>query len=161
VAEKFGLSEYLSATTKEKAPESMFDKFAGIFHAFGRLKSHIIDAIENERFNEAKYRLFGEKYDSLPTLIDKILEDKSSDQVNKYLTLLCAQQLVTQLERDEKHFKFKKDNLEDFKMIKKKLQVINEIRDSFEFDGIEEREKFFDWFEEMFMMEIPVPEESK
>ncbi len=159
VAEKFGLSEYVSDPSTEKAPDSMFDKFAGIFHAFGRLKNHILDAIKNNRFNEATYRLFGEKYDSLPTLIDKVLTDDKSDNVNKYLTLLCASQLITHIEKNEDFTLFKQAHSKDFQAINSKLLRINDLKEQFEFDSLEERQKFFDWFEDMFMLEIPVKEE--
>ena len=53
---------------------SMFDRFAGIYHAFGCLRRYIDDATEDGRAKEASARLLGAKYDSLPCLLEKTLE---------------------------------------------------------------------------------------
>ena len=80
--------------------DSMFDRFAAIFHAFSMLREHVVAAIEAGREKEAVYRLFGEKYDSLPSLIRKVLEDHQGDAVNRYITLLTAQDTLGQLEKE-------------------------------------------------------------
>ncbi len=54
------------------------------------LREHVVAAIEAGREKEAVYRLFGEKYDSLPSLIRTVLGDQEGDVVNRYITLLTA-----------------------------------------------------------------------
>jgi len=138
--------------------DTMFDRFAGIFHAFGRLNQHVCDALEADRETEAIYRLFGKKYDSLPSLIEKVVADEDGDRVNRYVTLLCTKQFVKKVEDDEAVFAQR--HRDEFRSVKRQLEVINRIRGGFTFDTPEEQEEFFDWFEQMFFLEIPVPSEE-
>lgn len=135
---------------------SMFDRFAGIFHAFGRLEHHVDEALQAKRDNEAVYRLFGQKYDSLPSLIDKVAGDEQADRVNRYVTLLCARQSLWRLEKQYPDFHTR--HLAEFERLAEQLQVIDRVQAGFTFDTPAERQKFFDWFERMFFMEIPVKE---
>src|SRR5207248_600824 len=41
--------------------DSLFDRFAGIFHAFGCLERSVREALDKDNGREATYRLFGEK----------------------------------------------------------------------------------------------------
>lgn len=159
IAMQFGVSEYAESFTKEQSPDSMFDKFAGIFHAFGKLREHVFNAISNGRNNEAVYRLFGEKYDSLPKLIEKVIEDDSIELVNKYVTLLCSLQLVRELGRRKESDEFKNFFKTDLKALKEKLKVIENIKSKFSFDSVDDRGKFFSWYEEMFALEISTEED--
>ena len=74
--------------------DSLFARFAGIFHAFGALGRHIEAAITEKNPRDAELRLCGAKYDSLPSLLEKTIEDSSWDPVVRYVTFLCAQQYV-------------------------------------------------------------------
>ena len=75
------------------AGDTLFDRFAGVFHAFGCLRRNIEKALEGERHEEAEMRLFGAKYDSLPELLGKMLERNDGDAVLGYVTFLTAKQL--------------------------------------------------------------------
>jgi hypothetical protein len=82
---------------------SLFDRFAGIFHAFNCLEDRAREAIESDNHREADYRLFGRKYDSLGTLLDRVLEEvrnEAGDPVEQYVITLCAKQLLRQLGRE-------------------------------------------------------------
>jgi hypothetical protein len=140
------------------AGNTMFDRFAGIFHAFGRLEHHIQEALENDRENEAVYRLFGQKYDSLPSLIEKVAQDEKADRVNRYVTLLCARQLLQKLEKNWPDFN--SCHQAEFEQVHQQLSVINEIQAGFTFSTESERQRFFNWFEKMFFMEIPIKEQE-
>ena len=83
----------------------MFNRFAGIFHAFGQLERFVRQAIKDRHEAEAVYRLFGEKHDSLPYLIRRVAEDETGDRVNRYVTLLCARQVLDRLGRDNGDFR--------------------------------------------------------
>src|SRR5487761_59834 len=77
---------------------SLFDRFAGIFHAFGCLERLVREAIENKNAREATYRLFGKKYDSLGTLLNKVLSAKEgADDVDLYVTVLCSRQIIREI----------------------------------------------------------------
>lgn len=143
---------------------SIFDEFAGIFHAFGSLERQAIKALEEGREKEAIYLLFGRKYDSLHRLLDRVLnEEKSLDRVNRYVMLLCARQVVDRIReyaRDRDcDFAFRyKTEIED---LKKRLESSNELRQGLAFGGTtEERDNFLDWFEEWFLHRAK-PQEAK
>jgi hypothetical protein len=82
--------------------ETLFDRFAGIFHAFECVENAIRTALDNGVERDAVYRLFGRKYDSLGTLLDGVLSDvraQKGDAVDHYVMLLCARQLLREVER--------------------------------------------------------------
>lgn len=74
---------------------TVFDRFAGIFHAFGCLERAVIEAMENGDEKVANFRVFGMKYDSLGNLLERLSveADKGEASVESYVTLLCARQL--------------------------------------------------------------------
>lgn len=99
--------------------EGMFDRFAGVFHAFERLREHVEKAVAEKRFADAGFRLFGAKHDSLPSLLERVAGDEddapddSSDShpgdpstrlAVRYATLLSAQRLLRQLEKSAGDF---------------------------------------------------------
>ena len=79
--------------------ETLFDKFAGVFHAFGCLERAVRQALDKRNDRDATYRLFGKKYDSLGSLIDKVQSDSDGDDVERYVVLLCARQLCREVGR--------------------------------------------------------------
>lgn len=82
---------------------TLFDRFAGVFHAFECLERHAREALEAGRDREADYRLFGKKYDSLGSLLERVLRDVEAgvgDRVEQYVVALCAKQLLRELGRD-------------------------------------------------------------
>jgi hypothetical protein len=139
------------------SPDSMFDRFAGIFHAFARLDEHVRRAIEAGHVKEAEYRLFGRKYDSLPSLLDKVINEPEMDPVNRYVTLLTAKQLLDRLRRqsveDARYETFLSGHSRQQKELQVKLNYSEELRGQFEFGSPEEKERFFRWFERMFLAE--------
>ncbi len=82
------------------SPETFFDRFAGYFHSFNCLEKDVRDQLASGREKEANYRLFGRKYDSLGTLVNRAMEESAlADDVSRYLILLCAQQLCNEISR--------------------------------------------------------------
>jgi len=143
---------------KTPAPQdSIFDRFAGIFHAFARLEEHVRRAIEAGHMKEAEYRLFGRKYDSLPSLLDKVINESETDLVNRYVTLLTAKQLLDSLRRqaagDTRYEIFLSEHSRQQKDLQAKLNYSEKLRGQFEFGKSDEKERFFRWFERMFLTE--------
>ena len=137
------------STSMQHAEGSMFDRFAGIFHAFGRLEEHVRNSLEAGHEAEVVYRLLGEKYDSLPSLLDKIIQDEESDRVHRYVTVLCAQQMLDRIEKDFPDFKAQ--HRLSFKLLHEKLREVDRLEAGFSFETPELRAEFFAWFREMFL----------
>jgi hypothetical protein len=86
-----------TARDTSQAPESMFDRFAGFFHAFSRMESRIRDDIANERWRRVELLLFGRKFDSLGEIIGRVRTDHGQgriDTIDAYVIALCAKQVV-------------------------------------------------------------------
>ena len=139
----------------EEAPESMFDRFAGIFHAFSRIETRLKIALEEKRPREVEYLLFGKKSDSLDTLIEKILEKgEEGDPINDYVTLLCARQLMDRMVGEDPSFDEKhKDQIRE---IRDKLRAVGEVKKRMVDDLGEDALQFLEWFEKMFFLEVPM-----
>jgi len=150
-------NEQLMALTsgKEEQIESMFDKFAGIYHAFNRFEMCAREALEKGREADAEYRLLGEKYDSLPSLLRKVLEDLEGDPVNRYVSLLCAREVLKRVAASFPDFKQK--NRLRWKEIEVLVTRSGELRNRFTFGTPDDRTKFLEWFERMFFLEIALP----
>jgi hypothetical protein len=139
--------------------ESFFDAFAGLFHAYGSLERGVFAALEEGRKRDAVYRLFGEKYDSLPHLLWKVFDDAQGvDTVRRYLVLLCTKQLVDRLRKEQPEFAA--ENQEGIARLDQYLERLSEVRQQFEFDEPGERERFLEWFEEKFVPRATPPEEE-
>lgn len=130
---------------------TVFDRVAGVFHAFERQHRRLKAAIANEELRDAKATLFGTKYDSLPVLLDKVSSTDDQDPVMAYLTFLCARQLVHRLQVD--HADFFKTCKDDHRHLERSLSRVTSLRDVLlRHDGC--RQQFLDWYEEMFQWVI-------
>lgn len=136
---------------------SMFDRFAGIFHAFSCVENLIAEALSSGNTREARCLLFGSKYDSLKTLIERITTADNADRVNRYLTLLCALQLLGNLpDHDDEFATLERRALDGIRgMLKKAIQT---SREELLPELGERPNEFVDWFEKMFFLNIPAPE---
>ena len=130
--------------------ETLFDTFAGVFHAFGSLERAVRAALENGREKEAVYRLFGKKYDSLPRLLDRVLDEETEgDHVLQYVIVLSAEQLLREVESTEPEF-FDRHRSE-LRTLRTRLSRLDELRQRFAFGTPEERQRFFEWFDHWFI----------
>jgi hypothetical protein len=134
------------------AGNTLFDRFAGIFRAFGCLQRRVEEAIAAERWNEVEARLFGARYDSLPSLLDKVLESEGMDPVNAYVTFLCAEQIHRRLRRD--HGAFLKERKSLVRQLLDRLEKLSEIRAKIGLSD-EEADTFFAWYERAFLADAP------
>ena len=139
--------------------ESFFDRFAGIFHSFSCLERTIGKAIEAGQVKEAEYRLFGKKYDSLSSLLEKVgLETTDEDPVEGYLILLCTRQLIRELM--EKHPAFWDEHLEQQQELHSQIDDLNFIRDDIIASDPNAMTGYLEWFDSWFLSKAPSLEES-
>lgn len=130
--------------------QTLFDRFAGIFHAFGCLERSVIEALASDRKKEATYRLFGKKYDSLGNLLDRIAEDEEmGDPIEHYIISLCAQQLVEEISK--KYQKFWADHQIDAKRLVKQLELVEIFRTRINDKDPKNMPTFLAWFEDWFL----------
>ena len=140
---------------RRDAPEAggtLFDRFAGVFHAFGCLRRHMEEALEDERFDDAEMRLLGAKYDSLPELLRKTLGRADGDAVLRYVTFLTAKQLRDSLEDDYPAFFDQRQPV-----VRKLDQLIADGigRRAEAFPGEDDEvQEFLDWFEPAFLEDL-------
>ena len=135
----------------------MFDRFAGVFHAFEQLEEHVRRAFEEGREGEVVYRLFGEKYDSLPQLLDKVVssDPKSEgtaaqpDPLLSYVTVLTAESLVRRLRSDEDHHAFFARHTEAQRRLDERFQTGRMLREKLKVGA--DADTFLRWFEKWFM----------
>ena len=112
----------------------------------------MIKSLDDERFTEAEYRLFGAKYDSLPELLRKMIEHEDKDPLFVYITFLTAKQLRSSLEKkygaflhDRKEMLSRLDRLiSDGLMCRERIQLGDEV----------ESNDFLEWYESMFLREF-------
>jgi len=130
---------------------TLFDRFAGVFHAFECLRERIRDALVAGKPREADYRLFGKKYDSLGSLFDRVLSEAKAgkgDSVEHYLVTLCAKQLLREVQRDFPEYW--RDHREDAERLSAQLAGAAAIRQSLA-DSQAEMPAFLDWFDSWFL----------
>lgn len=162
-AELLGLDPALSAAAVAPLaePESVFSRFAGIFHAFGSLERRVLAALAEGRANEVEYLVFGRKYDSLHRLLDRVLtEEGGFAPVQRYVILLCAKQLLQRLESAAAEFV--KEQGAGMRELLARLEAIPAARAALAIEPADERERFLGWFEPWFLRRAePIPEPSE
>lgn len=130
--------------------DTVFDRFAGFFHAFGCLERAVHAALDEGHENEANYRLFGKKYDSLGSLLDRISSEQDKlDAVDRYVISLCARQLCQEIAR--RHSRYWKSHSIDVKVLDTRFAGLNGFRGQMieqQGDGFRD---FLDWFDRWFL----------
>lgn len=131
--------------------ESMFDRFAGIFAAFSTFEKHVAKSIESANEQEAACLLLGQKHDSLPSLVGKTIENKEGDPVNRYVTLLCASQLLDRLQKS--YPDFFRIHMDEMKSLQALLLKGRDVKDAVQLES-DDRSKFLEWFEKLFLYDM-------
>ncbi|MCY3769380.1 MAG: hypothetical protein OXG56_08470 [Gammaproteobacteria bacterium] len=131
---------------------TLFDRFAGVFHAFGCLRRNIEGALEDKRYKDAEMRLFGAKYDSLPELLQELLKRKDGDPVLDYVQFLTAKQVLDSLRtHDPQFFRNRKLLVEKLdRLIEEGIQRRNRIFP----DKDTRTSEFLKWFEPVFLKDL-------
>ena len=139
-----------SARPRLGSIRTVFDRFSGIFHAFERLSTWVDDKLGREREAEVTARLFGEKYDSLPVLLRKVLERENQDDVIAYVTFLCAKQVVVRVRN--KWPSFWADHRQAGLKLEHTLGELGKLRADLPLTD-PDREDFLTWYEKLFVTE--------
>lgn len=132
--------------------QTFFDRFAGIFLAFGNLERSVRSALRENREREANYRLFGQKYDSLGSLLKRVSRDDMEgrgDLIDHYVIALCAQQLTQELQREFREFWHAHSS--DARILKEQLAVTQSLRERLISRRPTEMPAFLTWFEQWFL----------
>ncbi|MDE0248196.1 MAG: hypothetical protein OXU69_00130 [Gemmatimonadota bacterium] len=135
----------------ERIP-TVFDRFAGVFHAFERLGSWVDEKLRQDRKAEVTARLFGEKYDSLPVLLRKIPDREDRDEIIAYVTFLSAKQAVRRIR--ERWSAYWSERGKDTRRLECELEKIAGIRERLPLPD-PDREEFLTWYEGAFMTVAP------
>ncbi|WP_242352132.1 MULTISPECIES: hypothetical protein [unclassified Anaeromyxobacter] len=142
----------------EAAEDTLFDRFAGFFHGFARVERSIRDALGARNERQAEYLLFGRKYDSLGTLLDRLLAtDVELDDVDRYVLLLCAEQLRRTVAREFPEFW--RAHRPHVAALDELLQRVGEVRARLEAKSPKEMGEFLPWFDEWFLARAKPAEE--
>ncbi len=143
-----------------ESSETLFDRFAGTFHAFGCLERAVCDALKAGNEKEATYRLFGKKYDSLGSLLDRIAPNQVGvDDVNRYVILLCARQLSCEIKN--KYRDYWKAHDADVRAQKTQFEKLGAIREHLVAQNPGEFGRFLDWFEPRFLQRAEPEQEPQ
>lgn len=141
----------VSSTDRLSARDTLFDRFAGIYHGFGCFERAIDEALGNGREKVAEARLLGAKYDSLPNLLANVLKEPESDPILAYVTLLCAKQLRHKF--GGRHEKFFRSRALHVKRLDKQLSHLPRLRSMLELHD-PDADDFLQWYEEAFLRPI-------
>jgi len=143
--------------------DSFFDRFAGIFLAFGAVERSVRVSLREGRMEEATYRLFGQKHDSLGTLLNRVMKDVAEvkgDLVEHYVMTLCARQLSQELRKESPEFFL--EHADEARRLQDQLASVASIRERLVARDPAKMAEFLDWFEHWFLRRAaPLPAEAQ
>ena len=143
-------SDLVTRFRATKDDDTIFGRFAGIFHGFGCLERTIFESLEHDRDREATYRLFGRKYDSLGNLLNRIQSERDkSDPVDRYVVVLCARQLCRQVA--QKYPDYWKQNADDVADLDKRIEEAGTVREEMIAERGADFADFLAWFDPWFL----------
>jgi hypothetical protein len=145
--------------------DSIFDRFAGTFHAFHCLERRIDEHLEAGDERKAGALFFGRQIDCLPFLLERVgrvaepapstgVGDHAGmpgerDVIDSYLIVLCARQLLDRTKK--RHPDFWSTCRADFRALQQTLAELDRFRVEIASRGGPEMEKFLPWFEGWFL----------
>lgn len=135
-----------------RSRNSMFDRFTGVYHAFGCLQRYVEEALADQREREAEARLLGAKYDSLPSLLQKTINAKEGDAIVRYVTFLCAKQVRDHLRRG--HRKFFASRRSHLARLDALLNHLDDVRSDLPLDTADADAEFIQWYEAAFLKAV-------
>lgn len=144
-------AELLATYRPDLLEQTLFDRFAGIFHSFVCLEKFVNEALESRHASAAECRIFGRKYDSLGTLLDRVTDPKSTfDDIERFVIVLCAQQLLDRLRKE--HGDFWSENERHAGPLRQQVQQLrHDHREGLKNSGPADMPRFLEWFESWFL----------
>ena len=148
-------------------PNDMFERCAGIFHAFSAFETKLDAAISEGHSQQAAALLFGERFDSLPTVLSRVLrehleagsaDDDRLDDVDRYLVLMCAEQICRAVR--SKHEEFWAGYLTQATALEGRLGERQSIRQRLADSAPPAMPGFLDWFDKWFLKRAEPVEQS-
>jgi hypothetical protein len=143
----------------------IFERCAGVFHAFAQLEGRIFDALTSKRPSQAAALMFGERFDSLGTVLDRVLKGEDSaavgqemTDVDRYLVLLCAVQLCDKVRLTTPEFW--DDYAAQAASIQRRLVQRDSLRSSLCTHDAAEMPLFMDWFDKWFVKQAQPMEQA-
>lgn len=143
-------------TNRGSSRDDMFSRCAGIFHAFATLESRIVEAIEKGHRAQAGALIFGMRFDSLLTLLERIREREPDpaeagtlDLVDRYLVAMCATQLRNVV--SAKHEEFWSEYPTQAAELDARLAAKADLRSQLIASAPDGMEAFMGWFDHWFL----------
>lgn len=130
--------------------DTVFDRFAGFFHAFGCLERAVRTSLDENNEKQADYRLFGNRYDSLPNLLDRVAsEEETLDNVDRYVITMCAKQLCREIESYDPEYWGR--HSADAKALDNRFEKLAGLREQLISSNGDDFAEFLKWFERWFL----------
>ena len=142
-------------TRRPVTHDTIFDRFAAAFHAFGCMERAVRAALDDEREKEASYRLFGKKYDSLGHLLERVAKDPPEKDIDGYVILLCARQACQEIAGDYPEYWAR--HRDDAKSLEAQLEHSRVIRHRLSEGNQADIEPFMEWFDRWFLRRAEPP----
>lgn len=142
---------------RDVVPDDMFQRCAGVFHSFASLETRVRDALAAKRVGQAAAWVFGERFDSLGSLLERVSADTgvqgdALSDVDRYLILMSGQQLCNELRRDEPEFWASYPP--QATRLQERLARRTEVRRRLQSAGSGDMEAFLDWFDKWFLRRV-------
>jgi len=138
--------------------KSMFANYAHIYQAFGNLEKEIKKALDDGRDRIVAYKLLGNKYDSLPNLLETTIRPKDKggidDDLISYIIGLCAEQIVDEVKKicRTKNPTFLDKHKDSFSSLEKHVQNALDRRQKIDLGDEDDTNAFLAWFEKWFLI---------
>lgn len=154
----------------QEEQDSVFGRYARFFHAFSCVDKAVRMALAAKNYTEVDYRLFGRKYDSLGSLLDRVIgksgdgdkvaasgdavdkptKQPSLDLIDRYIIYLCAQQLL-EIAKESEYEDYFSNRRQDLKALENQLGAISGMREAILEKGGPSMSAFLPWFERRFI----------
>ena len=155
--------------------DSVFDRFAGTFHAFHCLEARVDELLDDDDPRKASALFFGRHIDCLPYLLERVSRagstptpdpspdaggdiasgaafDDGRDAIDRYLIVLCARQLV---DRTKKRYPaFTEAYRADFRSLEQTIAGLDRFRHEIAARGGTDMATFLPWFERWFLLRV-------
>lgn len=151
-AELLGEGAHNELVTRVRATlevNTIFERFAGTFHAFECVTRSVSAALAAGNEKEALYRIFGTKHDSLGSLLRRLRDDHDRDEVEQYVIVMCARKLCRELRLQWPDFW--RQQAPEVAELDSDLGVGDALRTTLIDRGDADMPHFLDWFDTWFL----------